>query len=372
MQSPAALDYNPRHTGYRCLRCSANYLEYHHCLGCLACRRAGYPASVVAGFTPDTTPFDRVVVLGRSPLGEGDTPLVECEEIAEAVGMARVALKREDLNPTGSHKDRFSAQVVWHATSRRESLVAASSGNAAISLATYARCFGCRCTIFLSDTAPATVCDAIRGDWVDLEVCPTHERWLRMARRVELGDRPVTNHLALPAGSDPIGVCAYRRVGVELAREAPSGWGAVLVPTARGDLLYGVTAGLLDAYHAGLTHRVPKVYGIEPFPRLKLVLAGSDYRSRFEGTTRQHSIASTTVTYQAVWALRETNGGVVVVDDRQCKTAQLRLRALGVNVELCAAGPLSALQLLARQGRLGPHESAVLVLTARDRGASEM
>ncbi|NIQ55597.1 MAG: pyridoxal-phosphate dependent enzyme, partial [Gammaproteobacteria bacterium] len=51
----------------------------------------------VLPIAPDETPVT---------LGEGGTPLLDLPELAGAVGVARLQLKEEGLNPTGSFKAR--------------------------------------------------------------------------------------------------------------------------------------------------------------------------------------------------------------------------------------------------------------------------
>jgi threonine synthase len=71
-------------------------------------------------------------------LNEGSTPLVEAPVISERVG-ARVLLKLEGANPTGSFKDRGMTVAVSRAVGGgAEAVICASTGNTAASLAAYA------------------------------------------------------------------------------------------------------------------------------------------------------------------------------------------------------------------------------------------
>jgi threonine synthase len=71
-------------------------------------------------------------------LNEGSTPLVEAPVISERVG-ARVLLKLEGANPTGSFKDRGMTVAVSRAVGAgAEAVICASTGNTAASLAAYA------------------------------------------------------------------------------------------------------------------------------------------------------------------------------------------------------------------------------------------
>ena len=50
-----------------------------------------------------------VTPAARMSLGEGDTPLADARALAAYAGVRQLLLKREDTNPTGSHKDRAAA-----------------------------------------------------------------------------------------------------------------------------------------------------------------------------------------------------------------------------------------------------------------------
>jgi threonine synthase len=71
-------------------------------------------------------------------LGEGNTPLREDVALAHWAGVDRLYLKREDLNPTGSHKDRGAVVQIAACLERGQQVaVISSSGNAALAAATY-------------------------------------------------------------------------------------------------------------------------------------------------------------------------------------------------------------------------------------------
>lgn len=79
----------------------------------------------------------------RLSLNEGNTPEIPIEE--------ELILKREDLNPTGSLKDRGMAFLISLAYSKGlKKLVISSSGNAAISAAKYCEIIGLDLNIFVS------------------------------------------------------------------------------------------------------------------------------------------------------------------------------------------------------------------------------
>ncbi len=91
-------------------------------------------------------PEDPVVTLG-----EGSTPLIEAPAVSERVG-ARVLLKLEGANPTGSFKDRGMTVAVSRASGAgAEAVICASTGNTAASAAAYAARAGLRCVVIVPE-----------------------------------------------------------------------------------------------------------------------------------------------------------------------------------------------------------------------------
>jgi len=73
-------------------------------------------------------------------LNEGDTPLIELENLPRVAGVdARILVKFEGLNPTGSFKDRGMTMAVTHAVAEgTKAVICASTGNTSASAAAYA------------------------------------------------------------------------------------------------------------------------------------------------------------------------------------------------------------------------------------------
>ena len=91
-------------------------------------------------------PGDPVVTLN-----EGSTPLIEAPAISELVG-ARVLLKFEGVNPTGSFKDRGMTVAVSRAKGAgAEAVICASTGNTAASAAAYAARAGMRGVVIVPE-----------------------------------------------------------------------------------------------------------------------------------------------------------------------------------------------------------------------------
>lgn len=79
----------------------------------------------------------------RLTLGEGWTGMLEMPSLASDLGLERLLVKRDDLNPTGSHKARALAYQVSKALQDGAgALLISSSGNAAVAAAAYASLAG--------------------------------------------------------------------------------------------------------------------------------------------------------------------------------------------------------------------------------------
>lgn len=92
---------------------------------------------------------------GQISIGEGDTPVVRSRFIGPSLGIANLYFKLENLNPTGSYKDRFAAAFVNDLLAKKTTLcLATSSGNTGAALSAYCAAAGVECLLVLVDGAP--------------------------------------------------------------------------------------------------------------------------------------------------------------------------------------------------------------------------
>ncbi len=364
------VEHNPSLLGFRCIRCAKRFPIGDYFEGCSACAREGHAASVAAEYT-EGAPVEgggRMPLRCESYLGEGQTPLLSLEKLARQLGLARLWVKLEGANPTGSHKDRVSRYVVARAKQLGvPRVVAATSGNAGVSLAATAAAVGMHATILTRRGAPGRWVDAIRGHGAEVIECPdSASRWIEAGVMARAGTHyPATNHLTPPVGSNPFGVQGYKGVGYELIDElGPDAVDAILVPTDRGDLLWGIYEGLREQKLLGQLATMPRLFATEPYPRISAVLLGADYRESFEGASAQASVAGSTVTWQALSAVRSSGGAAVVVDDPVAASSRLELARCGVEAELCSAATLGALRSLVADKTLPADANVVLVITS--------
>ncbi|OVA02181.1 Tryptophan synthase beta subunit-like PLP-dependent enzymes superfamily [Macleaya cordata] len=87
----------------------------------------------------------------------GNTPLIRINSLSEATG-CEILAKAEFLNPGGSVKDRVAVKIIEEALNSGELVrggvvTEGSAGSTAISLATVAPAYGCKCHVVIPDDA---------------------------------------------------------------------------------------------------------------------------------------------------------------------------------------------------------------------------
>jgi threonine synthase len=374
---------NKRLSRLQCLRCNKAFelddLHIDSGLGCDSCLAEGYPVNLTCVYDSDNLSVDKtnsgmfrfaknLPYLNFPSLGEGGTALVSFPRLAVQMGVKRVLVKNEGQNPTGSHKDRMSPLAIARAMAAGYTkVVASSSGNAGASLASYAAQAGLQCCIIGDTDISSAWENAIRLAGAELKLVAGKERWPLMQRMVqEQGWFPVTNFHSPPVGSNPFGIEGYKTIAYEIieqAQDAPPT--CVVIPTCRGDMLYGIWRGFADAEESGLIESAPQLVAVEPAARLELVLQGKDYRQSFPiDPNDMTSIDGATATYQSFHALKESDGLAVSVTSSNARTAQRQLAENGLHVELSSAAALAGLWKARQVGHLNANDRVLLIATS--------
>lgn len=371
---------NTRLSGFSCIRCLARWPVDDYFEGCPTCAAHGQPSAVKAEFHDFPAQLGSVGKRGMEryaawmpysswrSLGEGGTPCISLDALADELGVANIYVKNEGQNPTGSHKDRVSCLTVTRAVDTRAcKIVAASSGNGGASLALYAAAARLPCAIVATSALSPAHRRAITTSGAELIVADdTFDRWRTVSKMVkEDGWFSATNYLTPPVGSNHFGVEGLRTLAFELIENlGPDSFDAVIVPTSRGDLIWGLFEGFRQMKESQFITRVPRLYAVEPFPRICRVLDGEMVTGTYGGSTALSSIGGSTVTYQAVEAICATGGKAIVADDETTTRDQGRLSLHGCYAELSSAATLTGLERLRKQNAIREEEAVVLVATS--------
>ncbi|HKW91876.1 MAG TPA: threonine ammonia-lyase [Methylomirabilota bacterium] len=166
-----------------------------------------------------------------------ETPCPYSETLSALTG-ARVFVKLENLQMTGSFKERGAANLLLQlpAEERRRGVVAASAGNHGLAVAFHAARLGISAAIVMPEWAPLAKVTAARrhGAEVLLHGENFDEAYAR-AREIEA----VRNLVFVHPFDDPRVIAGQGTIGLELVAQVPS-LDAVLVPVGGGGLVGGV------------------------------------------------------------------------------------------------------------------------------------
>lgn len=375
-----AYTLNPLLSGFSCIRCQEELAIGDYFEGCPACLARGEPSTITSAFRDWPSTISATGGRGMQryaawmpytswvSLGEGGTSCAAFPALADEVGAAAIFIKNEGQNPSGSHKDRMSCLAVTRAVDvGATKIVAASSGNGGASLALYSAAAGIQCCIVSTPVLSPIFTRAITMTGGEIvTAAESLDRWRLVAEMTrEQGWFPATNYLDPPTGSNHFGSEGLKTIAFEIFEEVgPDAVDVVLVPTSRGDLLWGLYEGFRQLKSVGLIASIPRLFAVEPFPRISRVLNGEKVTGSFPGSTSLLSIGGSTVTYQAVKAIQDTGGGSVVVDDQTVARDQVRLAHHGCYAELSSAAALTGLEILLKDGTISAADSVVLVSTS--------
>ncbi|SHG49055.1 threonine synthase [Halobaculum gomorrense] len=193
--------------------------------------------------------------------GEGATPLVRTDRLADELGVAAASVKDEGRNPTGSYVDRGMSLAVTAAADRGlEPLALAAAGNAGQSAAAYAGRTDLRSYAFVPSRTAFSNKAMVNVHGGEMRV--VGGRYGDAAAAVD--EQLAAKHHSLQEFTTP-----YRHDGAKtLAYELFDAGGstlpdAVVLPASTGELVVGVVRGLEDLVDLGLAEDIPDVYAVQ-------------------------------------------------------------------------------------------------------------
>ena len=260
----------------------------------------------------------------RSLLDVCDTPLVRFEEISKKM-KTNVYGKIETGNPTGSHKDRETLEIISDVKRKRlRSVGCASTGNAAISLAAYSRMAGVTCHIYVSETISQERLGLIQRFSPQVHILKGDYREAVEQSSLEMGEKGIYD-------ANP-GVCYSKivgdsHIGEEIARGLLPDF--VLVPTNNGTLFAGVWSGL-------------KASNVKPV-MVAATAKDTEVAESIKGFHRFEEPAFSN-------ALKESSGIVVDMTDAEIEEANWLLFKEGVIAEPASAASIATVRKLKVSG----------------------
>jgi threonine synthase len=339
----------------------------------LAALRGLFTPGVVAARAPDLWRYAEVLPVRaqehRITLGEGFTPLIDAPRLADELGVARVWIKDEGQNPTGSFKARGLAMAVARAAELGVDAVALpSAGNAGAAAAAYGAAAGLEVHVAIPRDTPASIIEETRA----------------LGARVTLVDGLITDAGALLAEGaarhgwfdlstlkEPYRVEGKKTMGYELVEQLGGVPDVIVYPTGGGTGLVGMWKAFEEMEALGwIGSERPRMISVQAAgcaPIVRAWEAGAevaepwpDARTEAWGLRVPRAVGDTLM----LEAIRASGGCAVAVDDAAMTTAVgLIGRCSGVYASVEGGATAAAIPVLLERGLLSGSEEVVLFNT---------
>ncbi|MDE7262326.1 MAG: threonine synthase [Oscillospiraceae bacterium] len=301
------------------------------------------------------------------PLRVGWSPLYEAPRLAEELGVGKLYVKDDGVNPTASLKDRASSMAVAKATEAGARVIACSStGNAASSLAGNAAAAGLETYIFIPSRAPkGKVAQLMTFGATVISVQGSYEETFELSKAaIDKWGWYNRNAAINPYLSE-----GKKTVGLEIMEQL--GWAVpdyIAISVGDGCTIAGLWKGLKDLYAIGFIDKLPRLISAQAegcCPLNRAIESGEDWRPMEENTLADSiAVGVPRNADKALMAIRESNGLVVNVSDQEIMAAQKLLgKSCGVFGEPAGVTGTAGLKKLCGQGKIPADATVVSVVT---------
>jgi threonine synthase len=310
---------------------------------------------------------------GEAPvtLGEGWTPLIHAARLGRDLGIERLFVKDESLNPTNSFKARgLSAAVTraWHLGAT--TLAVPSAGNAANAMAAYAAAAGLEAKVFMPRDVKVPFireCELYGAEVHLVDGLITDAGRIAAERGRPLGWYDVST-LKEPYRIEGKKTMAYE-LGEQMDWMFPD-W--IIYPTGGGTGMVGMWKAFDELEQIGWKSAAarPKMVSVQAEHCAPIVRALEQGRERSEMWANAHTVADGLRVPKALGdflvlrAIRESGGTALAVTDSEMVRG---MRELGAREGISAApeggAALHAVKVLLGDGRMKPTDTVVVFNT---------
>jgi threonine synthase len=310
---------------------------------------------------------------GEEPttLGEGWTPLVHARRLGADLGLSRLFVKDESLNPTNSFKARgLSAAVTRAAHLGAATLSVPSAGNAANAMAAYAAAAGIPARVFMPRDVKVPFireCELYGAEVTLVDGLITDAGRIAAETGKPLGWYDVST-LKEPYRIEGKKTMAYE-LGEQLDWQFPD-W--IIYPTGGGTGMVGMWKAFEELEHIGWKPRGrrPRMVSVQAehcAPIVKAFESGAERSELWQGARTLADglrVPKAIGDFLVLRAVRESGGTALAVSDASMVSA---MRELGSREGISAApeggAALEALRMLLRDGLVQSSDTVVLFNT---------
>jgi threonine synthase len=361
--------YDPRVEQHLCA-CGAPLLARYDLEAAQAWRRES-----LAGRRPDMWRYRELMPLfdGEQPLslGEGWTPLIHATRLGARLGLGRLFVKDESLNPTNSFKARGLAAAVTRARLLgARTLSVPSAGNAANAMAAYAAAAGLEARVFMPKDVKVPFireCELYGAQVTLVDGLITDAGRVAAEQGRPLGWYDVST-LKEPYRIEGKKTMAYE-LGEQFDWRFPD-W--IIYPTGGGTGMVGMWKAFEEMERIGwkVPGTRPKMVSVQAEHCAPIVRAFEQGAERSEMWQNAHTVADGLRVPKAIGdflvlrAVRESEGTAIAVSDADMVSAMREMGATeGISAAPEGGAALHALKVLIQEGRVTPADTVVVFNT---------
>jgi threonine synthase len=298
-------------------------------------------------------------------LGEGGTPLIPAPALSARTG-AKVWVKFEGMNPTGSFKDRGMTMAISKAVEHgAKAVICASTGNTSASAAAYATHAGITAAVLVPEgkIAMGKLSQAIAHNAELLQVQGNFDDCLDIARDLA-NNYPV--HLVNSVNPDRI---EGQKTGawevVEALGDAPD---FHIVPVGNAGNYTAYSLGYTEDLAAGNSTKLPRMFGFQAAGSAPIVLG---HVVKNPDTIASAIRIGNPASWELAKAAREATDGYfgAISDDKILEAHRILSAEVGIFVEPASA--ISVAGLLERSDAGEIPKGATVVLTVTGHGLKD-
>lgn len=290
---------------------------------------------------------------------EGGTPLIEAQFISRELG-AKIFLKLEGMNPTGSFKDRGMTVAVSKAVEEGARVVmCASTGNTSASAAAYAAKAGLKCVVLIPEGAIAIgkLAQALIHGAQVISIKGNFDEALSIAKRIT-EEYPVV----LVNSLNPNRIEGQKTAAFELCDELGRAPDAQIIPVGNAGNITAYWRGYIDYQKSGVIEKLPKMLGFQAEGAAPIVRGEIIKEPKTIATAIR--IGNPASWKGAVRAAEESGGKIDMVSDEEILTAYKLLASReGIFVEPASAASIAGLYKVFREGSLAGGSTVVCIMT---------
>jgi threonine synthase len=313
-------------------------------------------------------------------LFEGNTPLYDAPRCAEYSGLSHLRLKHLGCNPTGSFKDTgMTVAVTQAALLGAQTIICASTGNTAASLAAYAARGAIQCAIIVphGHVTAAKLAQSMDYGAAVLEIDGTFDDAMRVVWGLA-----ADSSIYLANSINPFRIEGQKTVAFELLKQCS--WRVpnhVVLPGGNMGNSSALSKGFDELLRLGLIDGSPKIHvvqaeGAAPLARLfaemgKVQLRDNAFSLPDCITPVEHPQTLATaikigapVSWQkSLRGVLQSGGQVLAVAEQEIADAKAIIGRDGIGCEPASATTVAGIRRLVASGIIRHDESVVAILT---------